>query len=226
MDEMKWYWGVLLSFLSAALLLFSFPPFDLNFLAFFALVPVVFLAYRSSLKRTIGYSILFAFSFYCLLLFWMNAYMAVVGVAFVTVVYGSYFVIALVIINVTARAFPIYRVILTPFIWIAIDYIRSFGFLGLTFGSIGYTQHNFTRFIQIADIGGEQLVAFILILLNAGLAELLPYLAGRATAVRMRSSRLNQILQASERLKPHYSVPLFLAVMFIVLSLFYGTVML
>jgi apolipoprotein N-acyltransferase len=176
MKDMRWFVAIPLSVASSMLLLFAFPPFNLNFLAFFGLAPILAVTFRTSLKKTLGYSILFSFLFFCLYLFWMNAYMAVVGVGFVTVVFGGYFVISLLIINLTSKAFPRFRVILAPFIWIAVDYIRSYGFLGFTFGSIGYTQHNFLPFIQIADIGGEQLVSFILVLFNASLAEFVPRL--------------------------------------------------
>jgi apolipoprotein N-acyltransferase len=211
MKDIRWYLAIPLSILSSVLLIFAFPPYNLSFLAFFALAPILYVTYRTNLKRTLGYGILFAFLFFCLYLFWMNAYLAVVGVGFVTVVYGGCFVIALLVINLTSRAFPRFRVILTPFIWIAIDYIRSFGFLGFTFGALGYTQHNFLHFIQIADIGGEQLVTFILVLFNAGFAEILPQ-AFESETFDIR------------RVSAYYAVPLYISVGLIAFSLVYGVI--
>jgi len=209
MNELKWYIAIPLSLLSALLLLFAYPPYNLNFLAFFALVPILYVVYRSNLSRTLGYSILFSFLFFCLYLFWMNAYMAVVGVAFVTVVFGGFFVLSLLIINLVSRAFPTYRVVLVPFIWIAVDFVRSFGFLGFTFGSIGYTQHNFLPFIQLADIGGEQFISFIIVLFSAGLAELL------AVVIERRSFKVKSM-------PPFHYITLFAAIGLIVLSMVYG----
>ncbi len=213
--DIKWYVGIPSAVLSALLLLFSFPSFNLNFLAFIALVPILSVAYCATLKKTLAYSVVFAFIFYCLFLFWMNAYLAVVGVLFVTIVFGSCFVISLLLINITSRAFPAYRAMLTPFIWIAIDYVRSFGFLGFTFGSIGYTQHNFPRFIQIADIGGEQLVAFIVLLVNAGLAAILSHVYG---SEKVDAGKL------IKKIRPATSFSLAAAAALIVFSLIYGTV--
>ncbi len=215
MKDIKWYIGIPLAVLSAILLLFSFPPFNLNFLAFVALVPILSVAYSTTLKRTLAYGIVFAFIFYCLFLFWMNAYLAIVGVLFVTVAFGSYFVISLLLINITSRAFPSYRTVLVPFIWIAIDYIRSFGFLGFTFGSIGYTQHNFPRFIQIADIGGEQLVAFIILLVNAGLAAILSHI--------YKSEKLDE-RKLTQKIQPVTSYSLIASIALIIFSLIYGTI--
>jgi len=211
MNEMKWYIAIPLSTLSAMLLLFSYPPYNLNFLAFFALMPILYVVYRSNLAKTLGYGILFAFLFYCLYLFWMNAYMAMVGVAFVTVAFGGFFVLSLLIINLVSRAFPKYRAILVPFIWIAVDFGRSFGFLGFTFGSIGYTQHNFLPFIQLADIGGEQLISFIIVLFSAGLVELVPEI------FRGRAFKLKEM-------SPYYIIPFYVSIGLIALSIIYGWV--
>jgi apolipoprotein N-acyltransferase len=211
MKDIRWYIAVPLSVASAMLLLLAYPPYNLNVLAFFALAPILSVTFRTNLKKTFGYGVLFAFLFYCIYLFWMNAYMAFVGVAFVTVVYGGCFVISLMVINLASRAFPRFRVILTPFIWIAIDYIRSFGFLGFTFGSIGYTQHNFLPFIQIADIGGEPLVAFILLLFNASLAEILP---------RFFDSKPFRLRELS----PYQTCAFYVSVGLIALSILYGTI--
>jgi len=209
MEEPKWYMGILLSLSTAFLLLLSYPTFDLHLLGFIALVPIFFLVYRTNIPKTIAYGILAGFPFYCLYLFWMNAYLAVVGVGFTTIVFGGYFVLALLFINLTARAFPKYRVAVTPFIWIAIEYIRSFGFLSFTFGSIGYTQHSFLRFIQIADIGGEPLVSFIIVLFNAAAADFIVL-----------------ILEKRDEAVPYMKrlIPLTFAAVLIITSLVYGSV--
>ncbi len=210
MQEPKWYIGVVLSFVTALLLLFSYPTFNLNFLGFIALVPVFFVVYRTTVAKTIGYGVLAGFTFYCLYLFWMNAYLAVIGVAFTTLLFGGYFVIALIFINLASRAFPRYRAFITPFIWIAVEYMRSFGFLSFTFGSMGYSQHNFLRFIQIADIGGEPLVSFFVVFFNAAVCEF-----------------VISLLEDKERLINagfRKAIPLVVSTALIVISIVYGSV--
>jgi len=208
MKEVRWYVGMGLAVATSLLLLFSFPTFNVNAFGFIALIPVFFLTYTSRLKKALIYGILSGFLFYCLYLFWMNAYLAMVGVAFVTIVYGGYFAIALLLINVAGRAIPKYRVFLTAFIWIAVEYVKGFGFLGLTFGSIGYTQHNFLRFIQIADIGGEPLVSFIIVLFNAAVAHMCALIYERKMETIFRKGVL----------------PLYISVGLILFSLIYGSV--
>jgi apolipoprotein N-acyltransferase len=213
---------------SAALLLFSFPPFDANFLAFAALVPVLLVVYASSLSRTLAAGIVCGFLFFCLHLFWVNAYLPVVGVIFVTVVYGGCMAACFLVLNLAAGAFPAWKAVITPFVWVGVEYGRSFGFLGMTFGSLGYTQHNFPRLIQVADIGGEPLVSFIVVLFNAGLAQLIlsaaggrnpsPLFRGAAglTRTRPRSWR-------PEAWRPKAIWPLAAASTLLVAGLLYGT---
>ncbi len=207
MKEINWIGGIILSIATSFLLLLSFPMYNIWALGFIALAPIFFIAYTTSLKKTLLYGIVSGFLFYCLYLFWMNAYLAIVGVAFVTIVYGGYFMIALLFINLAGRALPKYRAILTPFIWISIEYIRSFGFLGFTFGSIGYTQHNFLRFIQIADIGGEALISFTIVMFNAGIAHICVLLYEKKP----------------ERLLGKNALPLYISLGLVIVSLLYGT---
>jgi len=209
MKEPRWLIGLVLSIATPCLLLLSFPTYDVHILGFFSLVPIFFLSYTTGAKKILIYGIVSGYIFYCLYLFWMNAYLAVVGVGFVTIVYGSYFVIALLLINLASRALPQYRAVLTPFIWISIEYIRSFGFLGFTFGSMGYSQHSFLPFIQIADIGGEPLVSFIIVLFNASLAHVIVFLWEKD----WRSETTHIIRQC---------VPAFVSVFLILAAVFYG----
>ena len=209
----RWYVLFLLSILSFLMLYLSFPVYNLNYLAFFALVPIFFIVYTTNLKKTIIYGIVTGFAFNAFYLFWMNAYLAVVGVSFVTLVFGSYFVISLILIYLTSKLFPRYRVIITPIIWISIEYVRSFGFLGFTFGGIGYTQHNFLRFIQISDIGGEALVSFIIVFFNASIAHILAILVENKRSFKnINGLNIKNVL------------PLFASVILIFISLIYGSI--
>ena len=209
MKEPKWLTGLVLSIATSFLLLFSYPTYDVHVFGFFALIPIFFLAYTTNTKKTLVYGIVSGYLFYCLYLFWMNAYLAVVGVGFVTIVYGTYFVIALLLINLVSRALPRYRVLLTPFMWISIEFIRSFGFLGFTFGSLGYSQHGFLPFIQIADIGGEPLVSFIVVLFNASVAHVIVLLYERDWQIR-------------SKLIARGFIPFFVSLFLILASILYG----
>jgi len=217
MKDIKWYIGILLALSTAFFLLFSFPLYNVNYLAFIALAPIFFITYTTNIKKTTLYGITSGFLFYALYLSWMNAYLPIIGVTFVTLVYGGCFVFSLVLINIVSSVFQKYRVILTPFIWIAIEYIRSFGFLGFTFGSIGYTQHNFLRFIQIADIGGEPLVSFIIVLFNASIAELFIYIINNKPFIKEGGTNMRHLLS----IRPF--IQIFIPIGIITLSLIYGT---
>jgi apolipoprotein N-acyltransferase len=219
---------------SAALLLLSFPPYDANFLAFAALVPVLLFVYSSSLARTLAAGVVCGFLFFCLHLFWVNAYLPVVGVIFVTVVYGGCMAVCFIALGLIAKAFPAWKAVLTPFLWVAFEYGRSFGFLGMTFGSLGYTQHSFPILIQVADIGGEPFVSFIVVFFNAGLAQLIlsaaggknpsPLFQGTAGPARSgRKARRPKVFLPEAR-RPKVFLPFAAASVLLAASLLYGAV--
>jgi len=179
------------------------------------------------------------FLFFCLHLFWVNAYFPVVGVVFVTFVYGGGMAACFLVLNLTARAFPEWKAVVTPFVWVAVEYGRSFGFLGTTFGSMGYTQHSFIRLIQVADIGGEPLVSFIVVFFNASLAQLVltaaggknvfPPLQGAAGPARMRTPACPTKTLALKALYPEAGLPkasisFAAAAALLAASLLYGTI--
>jgi apolipoprotein N-acyltransferase len=55
---------------------------------------------------------------------------------------------------------------LLPFLWIAVEFLRSFGTLGFPWLALGHSQAYNTLFIQIADIGGVYSVSLMLVLAN------------------------------------------------------------
>jgi apolipoprotein N-acyltransferase len=61
-----------------------------------------------------------------------------------------------------------------PALWVAIDYLRAHaGFLALPWGTLAQTQHHNLAILQIASLGGEQAVTFLVVLGNAALVSLI-----------------------------------------------------
>jgi len=60
-----------------------------------------------------------------------------------------------------------------PAIWVALEYLRSFGFWAFPWNLLGYSQVHNLSLIQIADLGGVYLVSFVVVLVNAALWLLL-----------------------------------------------------
>ena len=65
-----------------------------------------------------------------------------------------------------------------PALWVALEYLRSFGFWAYPWSLLGYTQARSLGLIQIADLGGVFAVSFVLVLVNVALWLVLTPLAG------------------------------------------------
>lgn len=65
-------------------------------------------------------------------------------------------------------------IVTAPVLWVAIDYLRAHaGFLALPWGTLAQSQHHNLAILQVASLGGEQAVTFLVALGNAALASLI-----------------------------------------------------
>jgi apolipoprotein N-acyltransferase len=58
-----------------------------------------------------------------------------------------------------------------PFLWVALEWVRTHLFSGLPWSLLGYSQYTWLPAIQIADITAVYGVSFVIVLVNVGLAE-------------------------------------------------------
>jgi apolipoprotein N-acyltransferase len=58
-----------------------------------------------------------------------------------------------------------------PFVWIALELVRTYLFSGLPWALLGYSQYRWLSIIQFADHTGVYGVSFLVVLVNAALAE-------------------------------------------------------
>lgn len=160
-----------LSALSGLLLILCFPPFDLGFLAWIALVPL-FIAIDKK-KDIKG----FTFSFFCGLIFfsvsafWVSVFHPLalpLGVIYLSLFYGLF---GFVICFKGGFSFPFIQPILLASVWTGIEYLKTMGFLGFPWFSLGYTQYKFLGLIQISRYTGVWGVTFLIVLFNAGLSQ-------------------------------------------------------
>ncbi|MCR4322458.1 MAG: apolipoprotein N-acyltransferase, partial [Candidatus Brocadiaceae bacterium] len=73
-------------------------------------------------------------------------------------------------------------VVVAPCIWTALEFIRSFLLSGFPWFFIGHTQYQYLQIIQVSDITGVYGVSFIIIMVNAGIADLILYIVARRDA--------------------------------------------
>ena len=77
------------------------------------------------------------------------------------------------------RAWPL--VLTAPALWVALDFVRGHaGFLALPIGTLGQSQHANTAVLQVAALGGEGAVTFLVVMVNVALALWLQQRAWRS----------------------------------------------
>jgi apolipoprotein N-acyltransferase len=161
--------------LGAVLFTLSFPNLifaeGLPFFAWFALTPVFWLIARVDVKACVFWGALYGFSAYSLFNYWLTAFHPLAGVI-VGIIYLIYFAILFPLLKTAIIIFPRYGYILQWALWMCFEYLRTLGFLGYSYGVIGYSQWNVLPLIQIADIFGvwgvSALVVFPSVWLAAG----------------------------------------------------------
>jgi len=170
---------ILLSLLSAILLILSFPNFDLEFLAWFALVPLFYSIEGKGLYQSFKLGFLTGIISFLGILYWiivavhtygnisliLSGFILLLLVAYLSLFIGAFtFLTRLIQIRSGFQA-----ILFTPVLWVALEYLRSFLLTGLPWANLGYSQYLNLPFIQMADITGAYGTSFIILLVNATL---------------------------------------------------------
>jgi apolipoprotein N-acyltransferase len=174
---------ILLSFLSGFLIIFSFPNFDLEFLAWFALVPLFYSIEGKGLYHSFKLGFLTGIISFLGILYWIivaihtygniplipSALILLLLVGYLSLFIGAFtFFTRLVQMRSGLQTF-----IFTPLLWVALEYLRSFLLTGFPWANLGYSQYLNLPFIQMADITGAYALSFVILLVNATLFRVL-----------------------------------------------------
>jgi len=183
-----------LAVLSSLLLVISFPRFDLGFLAWIGLLPLLIAINGKSLKYS------FLISFICGILFFGGVFHWILAVpkytllhhALLAVYLGSYFGLFGFLFNfISKRLGIILAVFSAPFIWVSLEYIRgNLSFLSLPWPFLAHSQYQYPVVIQIASIVGTYGVSFLIVLVNAALAIIVFYFTPTLACAQASAGRL------------------------------------
>jgi apolipoprotein N-acyltransferase len=168
---------LVLTILSALLLVVSFPRFDLGFLAWVSLVPL-FLAISG---KSLRYG--FFLSTGCGIFFITGIFDWILEVpnyllfhhAMLALYLGSYFGLFGLTFNFLGRCCGVSTALFAaPFVWVSLEYIRSnFSFLALPWGLLGHSQYQQTSVIQIASLAGTYSISFLIVIVNSALTTMI-----------------------------------------------------
>lgn len=191
--------NIILSISSGFLLTCSFPKIGLDWLVWFALVPLLISLKNSSLTNSFRLGFFAGLAHYITLLYWLSHTMQTYGhlpvylcisVLFLLASYLSLYFAFFSIIVKKLCAKPANCLFVIPCLWVSLEYIRNYLFSGFPWGLLGYSQFNRLHLIQISDIFGIYGVSFLIALANATIFLILLYI----TKSKWKEVRVNKRL--------------------------------
>ena len=173
------YLRVLLALLSAFLLGLSFPFSSRAYLIWIALVPLLLALRKTSPRAAFLLSSCTGVCYYLILhqwasifgthvwfapALWQGLYIGIWGMAVAAVIADG------------GHCTSLSRLLLPPLYWVAYEYIKSLGPLGVNWGSLAYSQYTTLPLIQMTSITGLYGLSFLIALTNMSIAELIVFL--------------------------------------------------
>ena len=172
-----------LALLSAGLLALAFPTFNLSWLAFVSLVPLLWATRRATPWRAAWLGLLAGTAFFTINLFWLTHAMAVYGHVPRVLAFGLLLLLALYLGTYVGAFAAVWawvvprnlmeQILLPPTLWTALEFVRTYALTGFPWGFLAYTQAGNLPLIQIAAWTGMYGVSWVLILANAVVAAAL-----------------------------------------------------
>ena len=139
-------------------------------LAFVALAPVFLVLRRAGWLRVVLYGVLYGYVSYALYNYWLATFHPL-AIIIVPVVYMGYLLLLFLLLKLADQLFPRYGYLVQILVWVGYEFVKSLGFLGYSYGILGYTQYLWTDFIQIAGVTGVWGVSMLVIAPSALLAR-------------------------------------------------------
>ena len=172
----------------------AFPSYDLSFLIWFGMVPLLICLTQSRSVQGFFLSLLAGMVFFIGIFNWILIIPEYTYLhhTLLALYLGSYFgFFGFIVSLVSRRRGSTAGLIISPFIWISMEYFRSnFFFLALPWGLLAHSQYQNPMLIQAASFIGAYGVSFLIVLVNAAIAALCYTLyKGRSTVAAKTFNR-------------------------------------
>jgi apolipoprotein N-acyltransferase len=181
--------------LSGFLLVLAFPSYDLGWLVWAGLVPLLIAISGRSPKYG------FFLSFVCGVIFFAGTFnwvFEIPGYKFLHHVFlipymGLYFGLFGLAFSFISKRWGVTSALLAaPFVWVSLEYVRSnLSFLALPWAFLGHSQHQYPLIIQIASFTGAYGISFLVVMVNSAIAATIFSLSSR---LEMRRTAIPMML--------------------------------
>lgn len=172
-------WLILIAALFFSL---SFEPSPFWFLAYF-FVPLFAAAIRGlGFKEGFRAGYLFGVVTAFLTLYWVS-YVTIVGVILLILVHSLYYAFIAGIVGLATQRYGRPGLLLLPFLWVAVEYLRSLTQISFPWQNLSYTQASNLAIVQLAELSGDAVVTFFVLAVG-----LLLYVAYRSVRSPWRAA--------------------------------------
>ncbi len=181
--ERYWYRPWFLGLLGSALFWAALPPLNLWPLGWLAVAPFVLLARQEHLPGKRPYWTLYAcgVGFWLVSVYWLTLphWATAFGWLAISIYMGVYWPLTVWLIRVAKWRLRISPVVAAPVVWTGLELARAHVLTGFLMAALGHTQVRRLPILQISDLGGAYMVSFLLALVAACLAMLVPWAGQR-----------------------------------------------
>jgi len=170
------YYQISLPVISGILLILSFPKFGRGWVAWIALVPILY-ALKNTQHLSKAFSIGFITGFTCHIgiLYWITyvvvrygnlPYYLGISTMLLLAIYLSLYTAIFASGAYYFRGKGIPTIFSVPVLWTVLEYIKSHLFTGFPWENLAYSQYSYLPLIQITDIISIYGVSFIIVMIN------------------------------------------------------------
>ena len=203
----------LLSAFSALLLFLSLPNFlvlyGIPYIGFICMIPLLLAIFFSpSLRCTFFLVTVWTILYVSGIFFWLLNFQEMALLSYLGVLIGSVLLYANVITSIKCimNNFSVaYRPLLIAIFWVGYEYMRSRGYLAFPWALLSQTSYHIEPFVQIASIGGDWLVSFMVAYINTVLFEVILYILKNNTSTIKLQNR-NILLSITQRPLRYYNI--------------------
>lgn len=180
--------NIVLAVLSGVLLTAAFPKIGQDWLAWIALVPLLYAVKDLTPGAGFRMGFISGLVHFLSLLYWLVPVMRTYGylplvlsvaILFLLAAFLALFIALFSFAITAAGRKPVGCLIMIPLVWVALEYIRSFIFSGFPWEFLGYSQYNRLPLIQISDILGVYGLSALIAFVNGAIFITLLYFSKR-----------------------------------------------
>ena len=147
---------------SGILLAAAWPPLQLGFLSYLALVLPLNIISRRNFSEAFKGGFLFAFIYHLASIYWIG-WVTVPGMVAAVVLISLYTAFILGLFGELYQRSKSAALILIPFLWIGVEYFRTLTEMAFPWPNLSYTQWAYIPLIQMCEYAGDLGLSFLIL---------------------------------------------------------------